>query len=321
MGRALFDRIPIILAPMAGVTDHAFRIICADHGADMCVTEMISAKAVQFNDKKTYDLARIGEDECPCALQLFGSDADIIADSARRLVDHARCGNGAVPLMLDINMGCPVKKVAGNGEGSALMKTPALAGEIVRKTVDALDIPVSVKIRAGWDVGSKTAPLVARTAEENGASLVAVHGRTRSQMYTPGVDYEIIAKVKKSLSVPVIANGDIYSGQDALRVLEITGCDGIMIGRGALGNPFIFEEIRCALTGTKYTKPSAEQVIDCAKKHLDLLTKEKGEMGVLEFRKHAAWYTKGMRGASAVRGKMNSAVTKEQMCELFDSLI
>ncbi|MBQ8696968.1 MAG: tRNA-dihydrouridine synthase family protein, partial [Clostridia bacterium] len=181
-----FDKIPIILAPMAGVTDHAFRIICAEHGADMCVTEMISAKAVQFNDKKTYELARIHEDECPCALQLFGSEPDIIADSARALLSHARNGNGNVPVMLDINMGCPVKKVAGNGEGSALMKTPSLVGEIVRKTAESVDIPVSVKIRAGWDLNSKNAPEIASIAEANGASLISVHGRTRSQMYTPG---------------------------------------------------------------------------------------------------------------------------------------
>ncbi len=321
MGKVTFDKIPIILAPMAGVTDHAFRLICAEHGAHMCVTEMISAKAVQFNDKKTYDLARIGEDECPCALQLFGSDADIIADSAKKLIDRAKDGEGGVPVMLDVNMGCPVKKVAGNGEGSALMKTPELVGEIVRKTVDTIDIPVSVKIRAGWDVNTKNAPEIALRAEGSGASMVTVHGRTRSQLYTPGVDYDIIAEVKRRLSVPVIANGDIYTGEDALRVLDITGCDGIMIGRGALGNPFVFKEITCALEGKPYEKPSAEAVIDCAKKHLELLTKEKGEMGVLEFRKHAAWYTKGMRGASSVRSRMNSAVTEEQMCELFDSLI
>lgn len=321
MARITFDKIPIILAPMAGVTDHAFRLICGELGADLCVTEMISAKAVQFNDKKTYELARIHEDERPCALQLFGSDADVIADSAKRLTEHARNGSGAVPVMLDINMGCPVKKVAGNGEGSALMKNPALVADIVRKTVDNIDLPVSVKIRAGWDVNTKNAPEIAAIAEENGASLVAVHGRTRTQQYMPGVDYDIIAEVKRTVSVPVIANGDICSGEDAVRVLDKTGCDGIMIGRGALGNPFIFGEIKCALEGKAYERPSPVTIINCAKKHLELLVKEKGEMGVLEFRKHAAWYTKGMRGASEVRRRMNSAVTCEQMHELFDSLI
>ena len=321
MAKVTFDKTPIILAPMAGVTDHAFRLICAELGADMCVTEMISAKAVQFNDKKTYELARIGEDECPCALQLFGSDADIIADSASRLIAHARNGNGAVPVMLDINMGCPVKKVAGNGEGSALMKTPSLVGEIVRKSAECVDLPVSVKIRAGWDVNSKNAPEIAAVAEANGAALVTVHGRTRTQMYTPGVDYGIIAEVKANAGIPIIANGDIYNAEDALRVLEVTECDGIMIGRGALGDPFIFSEIRCALDGKPFERPAPETVIGYAKKHLELLVKEKGEVGVLEFRKHAAWYTKGMRGAAEVRRSMNSAVTCEQMHELFDSLI
>lgn len=312
--------IPLILAPMAGVTDHAFRLICASHGADGCVTEMVSAKAVHFSDKKTNVLARIGTDEAPCALQIFGSDPQIMAESAAKLLALARADeSAAVPVAIDINMGCPVKKVVSNGEGSALMRSPRLVGEIVKAVSDSVDIPVSVKIRAGWDAEHKNAVEIAGIARENGASFVTVHGRTRSQMYMPGADYTVIADVKKALDVPVIGNGDVFSAEDALRLLE-TGCDGIMVARGALGNPFIFSEIRSALRGEKYEKPHPSVVIETAMKHLHLLVREKGETAVLEFRKHAAWYTKGMRGASSVRSKMNSAQTAEELAELFDSL-
>lgn len=313
--------IPLILAPMAGITDRAFRLICSSHGANGCVTEMVSAKAVHFSDKKTGVLARIGAGEAPCALQIFGSDPQIMAQSAATLLSRARADkSAAVPVGIDINMGCPVKKVVSNGEGSALMRSPQLVGQIVKAVSNSVDIPVSVKIRAGWDAEHKNAVEIAYTAQENGASLITVHGRTRSQMYMPGADYSVIADVKKALDVPVIGNGDVFSAEDALRLLE-TGCDGVMVARGALGNPFIFTEIRSALRGERYEKPDSSLVIETAVKHLDLMISEKGDMAVFEFRKHASWYTKGMRGASSVRSKINYAQTREEMAELLYSLL
>ncbi len=316
------QKVPLILAPMAGVSDHAFRLVCAEHGAQACVTEMVSANAVCYGDKKTAELARIGTDEAPCALQLFGSDPDTVAEAAVRLIADARADeNAAVPVAIDLNMGCPVRKIVSTGQGSALMRTPEKAARMVYTLRERIDLPVTVKLRLGWDDDHRNVVEVARLAEENGAAAVTVHGRTRAQMYRPAADYTMIARVKDALSIPVIGNGDVSSADHALDMLKVTGCDGIMIARGALGNPYIFEEIFAILNGKDYTRPSAEQKLHTALHHLSLLCGLHGQRAVLEFRKHAAWYTKGMRGAPAIRAKLCAVENAEEFAELFALLV
>lgn len=306
---------------MAGVTDRAFRLVCAEHGAQFCVSEMVSAKAVAFGSKKTAELARIGTDEAPCALQIFGHEPQVLAQSAQALLDFAANDPGAkMPIAVDINMGCPVHKVVTGGDGSTLMRNPALVGEIVRTVSEHLSLPVTVKIRTGWDEHSKNAVQVASAAEQNGVHAVTVHGRTRTQMYAPGIDYESIAAVKRAVSVPVIGNGGIFNAEDAVRMLESTGCDALMIARGALGNPFIFEEVAATLAGKRYDRPDARTVLAVARRHLALLSSEKGNHAAAEFRKHAGWYTKGMRGSSAVRERLCRAQTVEETEELLFTL-
>lgn len=299
----------IILAPLAGVADYAFRRICRSHGAELTVSEMISAKAICYGDKKTPLLAKITEYETPEAIQLFGSDPVFMAAAARR-VAAGEFSPHFLPAAIDINCGCPVNKIVSNGEGSSLMRTPELVGDIVSAVKAAVsevsDIPVTVKIRAGWDENSINAPQVARIAEEAGAALIAVHGRTRSQMYSGKADRGVIKAVKDSVKVPVIANGDIYSAEDAVSILTETGCDGIMVARGALGNPYIFEEITAVFEGREFIPPTITEMIDTALEHLSYIIEDKGEhIGILQARKHLSWYIKGMRGSARLRDEVN----------------
>lgn len=301
----------IILAPMAGVTDYTMRNICIRHGADLTVTEMLSAKAIHFGDEKTPELAKFDRTTVPSAIQIFGSEPDIMAESAKKLYERFS------PDIIDINMGCPVRKIVNNGEGSALMKNPERAALICEAVSKALPCPVTVKIRAGWDESTKNAPYLAKMLEQAGAAAVAVHGRTRSQLYSPGtVDLDIIKTVKEAVGIPVIGNGDIFSADDAVNMLEYTSCDGIMLARGAMGNPWLFEEIKARLHNLPYTKPTADERIETAKAHLHGLIADKGEYtGVREARKQISYYIKGMRGAASLRFLINQAENEKTITE------
>ena len=307
----------LVLAPMAGITDKSFRTLAREYGAGLTVSEMISAKGVYYKDKKTALLAEPAKGEKPYSLQIFGSEPDIMALSARKLKeDYPEIS------IVDVNMGCPMPKITGNGEGSSLMKNPALAGKIVRALVDALPIPVTVKMRTGWDKSSINAPILAKICEENGASAIAVHGRTREQLYSPPVDTETVRLVKEAVGIPVIANGGVYSGEDALLILDKTKCDGVMVGQGAMGNPFIFSEIKAAFEGKAYTRPETDEIIALAMRHVGMLCEDKGEyIGVREARKHLGWYIKGLRGASEARGRINRAESREELFEILKNLV
>ena len=298
----------LFLAPLAGYTDMAMRRVCRSFGAEYTVSEMVSAKALCYHDKKTSLLARVEACDLPSAVQIFGSEPASMAEAARMVAEGM--AGGVPPSAIDINMGCPVKKIVSAGDGSALMKSPALVYDIVSAVTAAVSLPVTVKIRAGWDDAHKNAVEVAKAAEAGGASLIAVHGRTKAQMYSGKADLSIIADVKKALQVPVVGNGDIASAADALRMREETGCDGLMIGRGAVGNPFLFAEIRAALDGRDYTPPTPHERVETALYQLRLACEEKGErVAVTESRKQFADYLHGLRGASAVRGRINAALT------------
>ncbi len=301
----------LCLAPMAGYTDRAMRLLCHKMGAEYSVTEMVSAKAVVYNDKKTFALAKIEADEGPVAIQIFGSEPEIMAEAAATLTKPI---GSAAPVAIDINMGCPVHKIFSNGEGSALMKSPELIYRITKAVSSAIDIPTTVKIRSGINKNSINAVECALAAEEGGASLICVHGRTREQMYGGLADREIIKNVKSALHIPLIANGDILSGEDALSMLRDTGADGIAIGRGAVGNPFIFSEILAALCGESFTEPSIEEKIDAALFQLKEAIADKGErIAIPESRKQIALYLKSFRGAAQIRGQINRATTYEEV--------
>ncbi len=310
----------VMLAPMAGEGDYTFRASCKKFGADYLVSEMISAKAICYNDKKTPLLAKIRAEEMPIALQIFGSDPEYMARAADFLINQS-INAGTPCAAIDINMGCPVNKVVKNGEGSALMKTPRLAGEIVRAVKNAAgDVPVTVKMRLGWDSASKNVLDVAKITEENGASAICVHARTREQLYSPGVDISYITKVKQAVSVPVIGNGDIFTAEDALRMFRETACDAVAIARGALGNPYIFEEIKAALEGKSYTPPTPRERIEEAIREIEMRIADKGEYtGLRESRVHTAHFTKALRGSAAIRGKLNLIESFEEVRELLMS--
>lgn len=301
---------PFILAPMAGVCDLPFRLLCKEKGAAMVCTEMVSAKAIYYNNKNTKELLTIDKNEGPVSLQLFGSEPKLMAEMAKRIEE--------IPFdILDFNMGCPVPKVVNNGEGSALMKNPVLAGHIIEAMANAISKPVTVKIRAGFDAEHINAVEIAKIAENSGASAITVHARTREQYYSGKADREIIRLVKKAVTIPVIGNGDIDCYESAKHMLEYTGCDGVAIGRGAEGNPWIFEELNAKYAGLDYNKPSLEEVKEMIMRHAKMLIDYKGEyIGIREMRKHAAWYTAGFKGASKLRGRLNEASSIESLEEI-----
>ena len=302
----------LILAPMAGVTDLPFRLLCKEQGAGLLCMEMVSAKAILYKNKNTEELLTIDARENPVSLQLFGSDPDIMSEIAKRIEER--------PFdILDINMGCPVPKVVNNGDGSALMKNPKLAGKIIEKTARAIKKPVTVKIRKGFDDAHINAVEMAHIAQESGAAAVAVHGRTRAQFYSGKADWDIIRQVKEKVSIPVIGNGDIKTAEDVIAMEQQTGCDGFMIARGAEGNPWIFSQILHYFeTGEKKEKPTFDEVTEMLLRHARMQLEFKGEYtGIREIRKHAAWYTAGYRNSSRLRGRINEVENYEQLEELF----
>ncbi len=299
---------PYILAPMAGVTDLPFRLLCKEQGAGLLCMEMVSAKAIQYNNKNTKALLTIHPEEAPVSLQLFGSDPDVISEIAKQIEE--------LPFaILDINMGCPVPKIVRNGEGSALMNQPKLVHEIVRKTVKAIQKPVTVKIRKGFDETSINAVEIAKIIEDAGAAAVAVHGRTREQYYSGKSDWEIIRQVKEAVNIPVIGNGDVVSGESAIAMMEQTGCDGVMIGRGAQGNPWIFSELlEYEKTGVMPERPSNEELKKMMLRHARLQIQYKGEyLGIREMRKHVSWYTTGLPNSAKLRGEINAVESYEEL--------
>lgn len=305
---------PYILAPMAGVTDLPFRLLCKEQGAGLLCMEMVSAKAIQYNNKNTRALLEIHPEEEPVSLQLFGSDPDVISEIAKRIEE--------LPFaILDINMGCPVPKIVRNGEGSALMNQPKLVHEIVSKTVKAIQKPVTVKIRKGFNDESINAVEIAKIIEDAGAAAVAVHGRTREQYYSGKADWDIIRQVKESVSIPVIGNGDVVSGESALAMMRKTGCDGVMIGRGAQGNPWIFSElVEYEKTGVMPKRPSNEELKEMMLRHARLQIQYKGEyLGIREMRKHVSWYTTGLKNSAKLRGEINAVESYEELVELLEN--
>ena len=302
----------LILGPMAGYSDRAMRKICLECGAEYAVTEMVSAKALCFHDKKTPLLAAVAPDEMPVAVQIFGKEPSVLAEGAAMVAEGL--GGGVVPAAIDINMGCPVPKIAGNGEGSALMKSPDLVFRIVEAVKRAVSLPVTVKIRAGYDEQSKNAVEVALAAEAGGAAAITVHGRTKTQLYSGKADWNIIKNVKQALQIPVIANGDVLSAADALRIKAETNCDGIMVARGAVGNPFLFREIRDVLEGNAPRPVTQNEKIGIAIRQLSLAIEQKGEYAaVRELRKQLLGYLKGLRGGASIRARIAVAESADEI--------
>lgn len=301
-----------VLAPMAGVSDRAYRELCVRFGAAYCVSEMVSSKALSFNSKKSEELMEISDLERPCGIQIFGDDPKCMADAAKHALENK-------PDIIDINMGCPAPKISSNGSGSALMKNPRLCGEIVKAVTAVTDIPVTVKIRKGWDDDNVNAVEVAKICESAGAAAITVHGRTRQQYYKPPVDYDIIRAVRESVSVPVIANGDIDSAERAKGVMDITGCDLVMIGRATLGNPWIFSQINAYLENpnVKIHTPDLEERLGVMIEHIGKMVEYKGEhMAMLQARKLVVGYFKGMKGAAALRNEAGKIKTLDDLYEL-----
>ncbi len=321
-------------APLAGVSDFTFRRLARRYGAEYTISEMVSAKALCYEQKshrpvtdtrvRTAPLAAVMREEHPMAVQLFGAEPDFMAEAARLLESgdyRGACGD-IPPAAIDVNMGCPMGKIVGNGEGSALMKTPELAEKIVYAMANAVKLPITVKIRAGWDRDHINAPEMAKRLEAAGAQMICVHGRTREQMYAPSADWSVISAVKEAVKIPVVGNGDIFSAADALRMFKETGCDGVMIARGAQGNPWIFAEIAAALSGRPYTPPTQAERLDVAIEHAEALVAEKGErIGIPESRKHMAWYLYGMRGAASARDRIMQANTISDIRAIFADLL
>ena len=323
----------LFLAPLAGVSDRSFRRLARRYGAEYTTSEMVSAKALCYEQLshrpvtetrvRTAPLAAVMKDEAPMAVQLFGAEPEFMARAAQLLESgeyRGACGE-IPPVAIDVNMGCPMAKIVGNGEGSALMKDPLLAERIVRAMTDAVKLPITVKIRAGWDRNSINAVELAKRLEQAGARMICVHGRTREQMYAPSADWEIIRAVKDAVSIPVVGNGDIFCAADALRMLDVTRCDGVMVARGAQGNPWIFSEIRAAMEGLSYTPPTLHERFAVAEEHAQSLVHEKGErIGIAESRKHMAWYLHGVRGAAAARFEIMKAETLDDIRQIFEKL-
>ncbi len=306
----------IILGPMAGVTDLPFRLLCKKMGCDIMITEMISAKGLMYNNHKTEVLLLSDESEHPVGVQLFGSDPDIMAGQAEKLSKETAFD------FIDINMGCPVPKIVGNHEGSALMKNPGLAADIVKAMVKASDIPVTVKIRAGFSSDDINAPEVAAAVAEAGASAVAVHARTREQFYSGNADWSIIKRVRDAVKIPLIGNGDICTAEDVIRMKEETGCDSVMIARAAKGNPWVFREIKAGIEGREIPpRPTVPEIADMMAEHVKLMVKLKGEyIGVREMRKHVAWYTEGIRNSARLRRRVSEITTTEGLLDLIREL-
>lgn len=318
----------LMLAPLAGVSDRAFREVCRKCGAEYTVSEMVSAKALCYEQRskkllRTAPLASVFMSEMPMAIQLFGSEPTFFSEAAKMIeeMSYNGCSSDTPPAAIDVNMGCPVHKIVSNGEGSALMKDPSLAADIVRALKRAVKLPVTVKIRAGWDSQSINATEMAMRLEDAGADLIAVHGRTREQMYAPSASYEIIGRVKACVGIPIVGNGDIYTAADALRMLRETDCDGVMVARGALGNPFLFRELICALEGKEYTPPTLAERFDTALWQVERMIEEKGErIAIAEARKHLSWYIKGVHGATGARVELNRATTLDQLKQILKDL-
>lgn len=306
----------IILAPMAGVCDQPFRLLCKEQGCDILYSEMVSAKAIYYNNKNTKPLLAMDEKEKPFGLQLFGSDPHIMAEMAKKIEDNGYS-------FIDINMGCPVPKVVNNNEGSALMKDPVLVGKIVEAVSSAIKLPLTIKIRSGFDEQHINAPEIAYIAQESGAAAVAVHGRTRMQYYQGHANWDVIARVKQKVSIPVIGNGDITSAQDVLDMKKQTGCDSFMIGRGAKGNPWIFSEIKhFLLHGTVPKRPDVHEIKDMILRQARDMTRFKGEYtGIHEMRKHVAWYTAGLYDSARVRSMVNEVDSYTELYDLLSSWV
>ena len=305
----------IFLAPMAGVTDKAFRIITKPFGPALMYTEMVSGKGLFYKSRKTAELLAADEREFPVAVQIFGHDPDIMAEIAENALSYGAS-------FIDINMGCPAPKIVNNGDGAALMKSPKLSEEIIRKVVDAVSVPVTVKFRSGWDSDHINAAEFAKIAEDSGAAAITVHGRTKRQMYSGKADWDIIKKVKEAVSIPVIGNGDIFSPTDAKRMLDETGCDGVAIARGAKGNPWLIKRtIKYLEDGTLLPEPDLEEKKCVIRRHTELMVKYKGErMAMPEMRSHLAWYTAGIPGSAVLRNEMNQVSTMDELLKLLDKL-
>lgn len=305
-----------ILAPMAGVTDRAFRYICKEQGACFTVSEMISAKALTFNDKKTLSLMQKCDNESPYVVQTFGSDPEIMKKAIPMIIEHSKCD------MIDINMGCPAPKIVNNGEGSALMKTPELACSIIKSAVSVSSVPITVKFRKGYTNLTQNYLDFGKMAEQSGASAVCMHGRTRTQMYSGDADWQAIAELKQALSIPVIANGDVTNGQKAIDILKQTNADFVMIGRGTFGNPFIFKECNSAILGEEFIMPSLCEKLAVFVKQMELAAQFKSEkIAMLEARKHFIWYLKGVSNAKIFKDKISKLSNMSEMYELVDDII
>lgn len=312
-----FSERRLLLAPMAGVSDEAFRTLCREQGADLTYTEMVSAKGLSYANEKTRHLLHLAEGEDQVAVQLFGHEPDVMADQARWVEQEM----GETLAYLDINMGCPARKIVSKGDGSALMKTPDLAAAIVRAVSAAVEHPVTVKFRRGWAEGDETCVEFARRMEDAGAAAVAVHGRYALQLYRGRAEWDAIARVKAAVSIPVVGNGDVKCGADAVALVERTGCDAVMIARAAEGNPWVFAQCKAALAGEpEPAKPSVEERIAMARRHARLLAKREGR-NIVRMRKHAMWYMTGLPGAAAARAKINACVSVEDFDRVFDELL